>query len=265
MIEKNGHNVEFIFHVGARTDTAEFDQNIFNRLNLNFSKMICDASINFNIPLIYASSAATYGIGENGFDDNHTTINKLQPLNPYGESKNNFDKWIIEKKQKPNHWYGLKFFNVYGPNEYHKTRMASVIYHFYNQILSTKSISLFKSHHKEYQDGNQIRDFIYVKDVIKVMFFLFENYKNTDSGIYNLGTGKARTFNDLSEIIFETLRTKKAINYIDIPIDIRDKYQYFTEANMEKLKNIGYNENFISLEDGIVDYIQNYLIKGNYY
>jgi ADP-L-glycero-D-manno-heptose 6-epimerase len=184
-------------------------------------------------------------------------------LNPYGDSKNDFDNWALKQEEKPFFWAGLKFFNVYGPNEYHKSRMASVIWHAYRQILSNGSLKLFKSHKPEYQDGEQIRDFIYVKDLVDVCIFLMEHRKN--SGIYNLGTGKARSFNDLGKSTFTALNKPVQINYIDTPLDIRDKYQYFTEANMKKLIDIGYTKPFYTLEEGVKDYVQNYLVKGLYW
>ena len=257
-------NIELIIHFGARTDTTEMNKDIFDKLNLNYSKAIWKISVESNIPLIYASSAATYGAGESGYNDDHSIIPKLKPLNPYGESKNEFDKWVLQQETKPPYWIGLKFFNVFGPNEYHKGRMASVIFHAYNQIIATGKIKLFKSHKPEYKNGEQKRDFIYVKDVFKVIDFLFKNKDKVKSGIYNLGTGKARTFNDLAMSVFYALNKSPKIEYIDTPIDIRDKYQYFTQANMDKLRSQGYLEPFYSLEKGVIDYVQNYLVKGRY-
>jgi ADP-L-glycero-D-manno-heptose 6-epimerase len=262
-LDKNYTLVEFILHIGARTDTSEFDKKIFDELNLNYSKKTWEACCQYQIPLVYASSAATYGLGEYGYDDNEKNIPKLKPLNPYGESKNDFDKWVLEQKQKPFFWAGLKFFNVYGPNEYHKGRMASVIFHAYQQILKTGAIKLFRSHNPEFKDGEQMRDFIYVKDVVEVIMFLVNHRKN--SGIYNLGSGKARTFVDLAKNTFKSMNKKADISFIDTPSDIRNKYQYFTEAKMDKLKGIGYKKEFHSLEDGILDYVQSYLMKGKYY
>jgi ADP-L-glycero-D-manno-heptose 6-epimerase len=262
-LETNYSLVEFIIHIGARTDTTEFDKKIFDELNLNYSKQIWQACCQYQIPLVYASSAATYGLGEYGYIDDEKSIPKLKPLNPYGESKNDFDIWALEQKQKPFFWAGLKFFNVYGPNEYHKGRMASVIFHAYQQILKNNSIKLFRSHNPEYKDGEQMRDFVYVKDVLEVIMFLINHRK--DSGIYNMGSGKARTFVDLAKNTFQAMNKRDTISFIDTPADIRDKYQYFTEANMEKLRSIGYKKEFHSLEAGIKDYIRNYLMKGNYY
>ncbi len=262
-LDQNNREVEFLFHIGARTDTTEFNKEIFDTLNVNYSKHVWEACVKYQIPLVYASSAATYGLGELGYNDNESEIHLLKPLNPYGDSKNDFDNWALKQEEKPFFWVGLKFFNVYGPNEYHKSRMASVIWHAYRQILSNGSLKLFKSHKPEYQDGEQIRDFIYVKDLVDVCIFLMEHRKN--SGIYNLGTGKARSFNDLGKSTFTALDKPVQINYIDTPLDIRDKYQYFTEANMKKLIDIGYTKPFYTLEEGVKDYVQNYLVKGLYW
>jgi len=262
-LDKNNKHVEFIFHIGARTDTTEFDKTIFDKLNVEYSKKIWEACINYQIPVIYASSAATYGNGEFGYDDNQQTIPKLKPLNPYGDSKNDFDVWALQQEKQPFFWAGLKFFNVYGPNEFHKNRMASVIFHAYHQIKTSGKMRLFRSHKAEYTDGGQMRDFVYVKDVCNVIVFLMNHRKN--SGIYNLGSGKARTFLDLVKNTFSNMGVVEDISFIDTPIDIRDKYQYFTEANMNKLKSIGYTEKFHTLEEGIEDYVKNYLITEKYW
>ncbi len=262
-LEKNNREVEFFFHIGARTDTTEFDTAIFDELNLDYSKKVWEACVNYQIPLVYASSAATYGLGEHGYEDKEELISSLKPLNPYGDSKNDFDIWALNQSKKPFFFAGLKFFNVYGPNEYHKGRMASVIWHAYQQITKNGTLKLFKSHRSDFKDGEQMRDFIYVKDLIDVCIFLMEHRKN--SGIYNLGTGKARSFNDLGVATFQALGLTPTIEYIDTPADIRDKYQYFTEATMQKLRSIGYDKPFTSLEDGVEDYVQNYLVKQLYY
>ncbi len=261
-LKLNHKFVEFIFHIGARTDTTEFNYDIFEKLNVNYSKNIWHLSVEYGIPLIYASSAATYGSGELGYKDDESELEQLKPLNPYGISKYEFDKWAIKQEKKPYFWAGLKFFNVYGPNEYHKKRMASVVFHAYNQIKEKGRIQLFKSHKEGIAHGEQKRDFVYVKDVCDVLFFLMNNRKH--SGIYNLGTGKARTFKDLACSVFKAMNLQIDIEYIDTPEDIRDKYQYFTESEMTKLKSIGYNKEFTSLEDGIQDYIINYISKGKY-
>ena len=258
-----GEKVEFIFHLGARTDTAEFDKDLLNKMNTEYTKQIWEKCIQYQIPMVYASSAATYGLGEYGYDDNQENIPNLIPLNPYGESKNDFDKWAIEQEQQPFFWAGLKFFNVYGPNEYHKGRMASVIMHAFNQIDKTGAMKLFRSHNPEFKDGEQMRDFVYVKDVVDVCYFLMHHRR--DSAIYNLGSGKARTFLDLVRATFKAMDKKEDISFIDTPADIRDKYQYFTEANMAKLKSIGFTQEFTSLEDGVEDYVKNYLSSNSYY
>jgi ADP-L-glycero-D-manno-heptose 6-epimerase len=260
--DKNYNIVTDVIHIGARTDTTEKDINILNELNLNYTKAIWNICTKNNISLIYASSAATYGLGENGYDDDETKIPLLKPLNLYGESKNDFDIWALQQPQSPPHWQGLKFFNVYGPNEYHKGRMASVIFHSFHQINTNGKVKLFRSHNPNYTDGGQLRDFIYVKDVVNVIWFLFST--KIKSGIYNLGSGKARTFLDLANATFKALNIEPNIEFIETPIDIRDKYQYFTEANMNKLISAGYSKKFTSLEDGVNDYVTNYLLKGIY-
>jgi len=262
-LKENATEVSAIYHIGARTDTTEFDVAIFDKLNLNYSKdlwKICTAN---KIPFIYASSAATYGMGEFGFDDSHEVVEKLIPLNPYGDSKNDFDKWALAQEIQPPFWAGFKFFNVYGPNEFHKSRMASVIFHAVKQIKETAGMKLFRSHNPKFKDGEQLRDFVYVKDVVEVLTFMMETKK--ENGLYNLGSGKARTFNDLVNATFKALGKASAISYIDTPEDIRDKYQYFTQANMQKLKAVGYTKQFTTLESGVKDYVQHYLIDKNYY
>lgn len=256
-------NIEFVFHIGARTDTTEFNYAIHKKLNVEYSQKIWNYCVSNSIPLVYASSAATYGAGEFGYDDSHELPFKLKPLNPYGVSKNEFDKWALQESRQPPFWAGLKFFNVYGPNEYHKGRMASVIWHSFNQIRDNGMVKLFRSHRPDFKDGQQLRDFVYVVDVLKVCYWLMEN--QPASGLYNLGTGKARTFEDLVKATFAGLDREPKIEFIDMPEDIREKYQYFTEANMDKLKAAGYTEPFYSLEQGIDDYVRNYLVGGHYY
>ena len=259
---ENNKQVNAVIHIGARTDTAEFDVSVFNKLNLEYSKNIWNICTQNKIPLIYASSAATYGMGEQGYADDESKIKLLKPLNPYGESKNEFDKWVIDQKEFPPQWQGLKFFNVYVPSEYHKGRMASVIFHAFHQIKKTGKVKLFKSHHSDYKDGEQLRDFVYVKDVVEVIWFLFSN--KTTNGIFNLGSGTARTFKDLALSVFKAMNLTEQIEYIDTPMDIRDKYQYFTKADMKKLISSGYSKKFNSLEAGINDYVKNYLLTGRY-
>ena len=260
-LDKNYELVDFIFHIGAKTDTSEFDTVLLNRMNTQYTKDIWTRCIQYQIPLVYASSAATYGLGEIGYDDDESKIHLLKPLNPYGQSKQDFDVWALQQKDKPFFWAGLKFFNVYGPNEHHKGRMASVIWHAFNQIGKTDKMKLFRSHNPQFKDGEQMRDFVYVKDVVEVCIFLMHHRKK--SGIYNLGSGKARTFLDLTKSVFKAMGKKENIEFIDTPVDIRDKYQYFTEANMKKLKKIGYTKPFQSLEEGTDDYVKNYLMNNS--
>lgn len=262
-LDKHYEFVEFIFHIGARTDTTECDRGIFEKLNVSYSKKIWEACVKYQIPLVYASSAATYGLGEYGYKDDESIIPRLKPLNPYGDSKNEFDIWALNQKEKPFFWAGLKFFNVYGPNEYHKGRMASVIFHAFNQIKNNGKMKLFRSHRPDFKDGEQMRDFVYVKDVVEVIMFLMHHRKNP--GIYNLGSGKARTFLDLARNTFRSMGKQENIEFVDTPADIRDKYQYFTEASMEKLLAAGYTKGFTSLEEGVSDYVKNYLTTGRYY
>ena len=258
-LEENEKQIQFVFHLGARTDTTEFDTAVLDELNLNYSRQLWRLCVKYGLPLVYASSAATYGMGEHGYEDKHEVVKKLNPLNPYGVSKNEFDKWALSEDKQPYFWAGLKFFNVYGPNENHKGRMASVVWHTFNQVSETGAMKLFRSHHEDYKDGAQLRDFIYVNDVAEVLYFLMHHRK--DSGLYNLGTGQARTFLDLATATFSAMGKEPNISFIDTPVDIREKYQYFTEANMDKLRAIGYDAEFTSLEEGVKDYVQGYLMK----
>jgi len=260
--EKMASQVDVVFHLGARTDTISEDVAVFNSLNLQYSKdiwRICTAN---QIPLVYASSAATYGDGAFGFSDDHAVVSKLKPLNAYAQSKQDFDQWVLTQKNTPPRWYGLKFFNVYGPNEYHKARMASVIFHAFHQIRDTGRLKLFKSHRPEWKDGGQERDFIYVKDVLEMVWNVYE--LKPESALYNVGTGKARTFKDLGDSTFAALGLESNIEYIDMPIDLREKYQYFTEADMSKWINAKLPLPATSLEEGVKDYIQYYLNPSRY-
>jgi ADP-L-glycero-D-manno-heptose 6-epimerase len=260
--------VSFVFHLGARTDTTEFNYAIHEELNVQYSQKMWNWCTLHQVPLVYASSAATYGNGELGYNDDHAIVNQLQPLNPYGVSKNEFDKWALQQTEQPPFWAGLKFFNVYGPNENHKARMASVIFHSFHQIQKDGLVKLFRSHKEGFKDGEQLRDFVYVKDVVKVLYWLMERSEfemervKFTNGLYNLGTGKARSFTDLVKATFAGLDKEARIEFIDMPEDIRDKYQYFTEANMAKLQSEGYDEPFYSLEEGVGDYVRNYLKVG---
>lgn len=262
-LQQEKPSIAFIFHLGARTDTTEFNYAIHQHLNVEYSQKIWNYATHNKIPLVYASSAATYGEGELGYNDDHDIIDRLHPLNPYGISKNEFDKWVLHQSAHPPFWAGLKFFNVYGPNEYHKGRMASVIFHAFNQIRASGKVKLFRSHKEGYENGEQLRDFIYVKDIISICFWLMQN--QPASAIYNAGTGTARSFNDLVKSTFAGLDLQPVIEYIDIPEDIRERYQYFTEADMDKLKDAGYTNEFYSLEKGVADYVRNYLSKNSFY
>ena len=262
-LDRSHDDVSFVFHLGARTDTTEKDWSIFEKLNLNYSKSLWERCARYGIPMVYASSAATYGGGELGYDDRHELAYRLQPLNPYGVSKNEFDKWALQQKEAPPLWAGLKFFNVYGPNEYHKGRMASVVFHTVNQIRETGKMRLFRSHRPDYQDGHQQRDFIYVKDVVDICYFLLTNPVN--NGLYNVGSGLARTFLDLARATFRAMGLEPDIEFIDTPEDIRDTYQYFTQATMQKLRDAGYSKPFYSLEEGVRDYVKEYLMHQKTY
>ena len=261
-LEMNSSQVECVIHLGARTDTTETRWEIFQELNLNYTKEVWNACALYQIPLIYASSAATYGAGEHGYSDSHALVEKLEPLNLYGISKNELDKWVLaqeeEEERMPPFWAGLKFFNVYGPNEYHKGRMASVVFHAFRQINESGRVKLFRSHRPDFKDGQQLRDFVYVKDLVKVISFLMRY--QPQSGLYNVGTGKARSFYDLAVNTFKAMGRTPDIEFIDTPLDIRDKYQYFTEADISKLRRAGYDEAFYSLEEGVADYVGNYLL-----
>ena len=256
--------IDAIIHLGARTDTTEFDYAVHAELNVKYSKALWLYATEKQIPFIYASSAATYGSGEQGYNDSHEILDELVPLNPYGVSKNEFDKWAIAQTNQPPVWTGLKFFNVYGPNEGHKGRMASVIFHAFNQIKESGLVKLFKSHRPDFNDGEQLRDFVYVKDVVKVIGWMLhemfaQQWSKEKNGLYNLGTGQARSFYDLAANTFIAQGLQPNIAFIDMPLDIRDKYQYFTEANMNKLRTAGYTAPFSSLEEGVGDYVKNYL------
>jgi ADP-L-glycero-D-manno-heptose 6-epimerase len=261
-LEINGDKVQFVFHIGARTRTNEFDWNVLNELNVNYSKSVWNLCTQHSIPLVYASSAATYGNGEQGFSDDPTKIMSLKPMNPYGESKQIFDLWMLNQTETPPFWAGFKFFNVFGPNEYHKGRMASVVFHAYNQIQEKGQVSLFKSYKPEYPDGAQKRDFVYVKDVINVLIFEMETRKN--SGLFNLGSGQSHTFLELANAVYEALGIDPNISYIDMPEDIRDNYQYFTEADESRLIQSGYHLGFTEFKVAVFDYVQNYLQTKTY-
>ncbi len=263
-LKKNEKIIDVVIHFGAITSTTETNAKEIIKNNIELSLLLWNWCSKHKKRIIYASSAATYGNGENGFNDTNS-LNKLcelKPLNLYGWSKHIIDKYFIESsvnKIRPKQWIGLKFFNVYGPNEYHKGAMQSIIFKIFKKIESNKKVNLFKSHNEKYKDGEQLRDFIYVKDILKIIQWFIVNKKI--NGIFNIGTGKARTFNDLAQNVFKYTNKKKIIHFIDTPIEIRNKYQYFTEANVCNLRRIGYSKKFYSLEEGIEDYIKTYLLK----
>jgi ADP-L-glycero-D-manno-heptose 6-epimerase len=256
-LDRYGDTVKAVIHLGACTDTTEQNVDYFMQINFTYSKSLWRFCSERSIPYLYASSAATYGAGESGYSDDESQITSLKPLNPYGWSKQIFDRWVLKQKQSPPLWYGFKFFNVYGPNEYHKGPMASIMYHAYRQATEQGVIRLFKSHRKDCEHGEQKRDFIYVKDVVDVLHFFLQS--GAESGIYNVGTGTARSYNDLAAAIFSTLNRETSIEYIDMPENLRNQYQYFTEARVEKLKNAGFQGSLHSLESGIEDYVSRYL------
>lgn len=261
-LDKHHDRIDHIFHLGARTDTTEKTTEIFDILNLNYSKSVWKQCCQYRIPLTYASSAATYGDGQKGYEDNHSLPMELRPLNPYGDSKNEFDKWALEQENQPPQWVGFKFFNVYGPNEYHKGRMASVIFHAFNQIRQTGGMKLFRSHNPKYKDGHQSRDFIYVKDITEICLYALQH--RCKSGLYNAGTGTSRTFLDLVKATFNAMSIEPAISFIDTPIDIRETYQYFTEATMDKWRQTGYTHSFTGLEEGVTEYVEKFLMSDGY-
>lgn len=253
-----GHKTSHVIHMGACSDTMQQNFDYLYQNNFEYTKILWEFCTKQKISFLYASSAATYGDGGVGFDD-QTDISKLRPLNGYGYSKQLFDLWAERQTQRPAQYAGFKFFNVYGPNEYHKGSMASVVFHGYHSIKQSGVIKLFKSYQKPYKNGGQLRDFIYVKDICSVIRFMMEN--PAINGLFNLGTGRARTFESLGKAVFSALGLSANIEYIDMPENLRPKYQYFTEAAMDKLRNVGYTRPFYSLEDGVSDYVTNYLEK----
>ena len=261
-------NVSAVIHMGAISATTESNFNRLLQSNIRFSQALWHWCAENKVPFIYASSAATYGDGSVGYDDDESELDKLNPLNAYGYSKHFFDRWVqleLSKNQPtPPQWCGLKFFNVYGPNEYHKGRMASVAFHAFNQFKETNQIKLFKSEHPSYVDGMQVRDFIYVKDAVKIIIFFLNN--NNFSGLYNAGTGNAETFKALAEaVLINTKGQPNDIKYIEMPNDLKGKYQYYTQATMNKINSIGFNDNFMNLKEGVTDYLENYLLTSDRY
>ncbi|MFI4912019.1 MAG: ADP-glyceromanno-heptose 6-epimerase [Sedimentisphaeraceae bacterium JB056] len=250
-----------VIHMGACSSTTETDCSFLINNNYQYTKELCNWSLENNARFIYASSAATYGDGDKGFDDNIDLIDELEPLNMYGYSKHIFDKWAM-KSGAIDHIAGLKFFNVFGPNEYHKANMISFVLRAYQQIKETGKVKLFKSHRSDYKDGEQLRDFVYIKDVVDMTLFFLDNPET--NGIYNIGTGQARSWNDLSAAVFEAMSMEPNIEYIPMPEILQGKYQYYTKADIKKLKNAGYDKPVTSLENAVTDYVQNYIARNDY-
>ncbi|MCK5882447.1 MAG: ADP-glyceromanno-heptose 6-epimerase [Bacteriovoracaceae bacterium] len=252
-----------IFHMGACSATTELDMDYLYDNNIAYSQQLFDIAANLDLPIAYASSAATYGAGEFGYDDDHDSISKYLPLNRYGYSKQFFDEWVLRQEIAPSKWFGLKFFNVYGPNEYHKGSMSSIVSKAFAQIKEGGIVKLFQSHKEGYADGEQLRDFIYAIDVARAMIALIDNTKSKDSGIYNMGTGEARSFKDLVVATFNALDIRPNIEFVPMPDELQGQYQYYTQANMSKFKTLFPDFSFHSLEDGVKDYVQSYLSKEN--
>jgi ADP-L-glycero-D-manno-heptose 6-epimerase len=269
--EANAEKITGIVHMGACSATRETDGDFLMENNYGYSKKLWEFASKRKLNYVYASSAATYGLGELGYNDDMAPdeLQKLRPLTKYGYSKKIFDDWTLKQKHTPKQWAGLKFFNVYGPQEYHKGQMASMVFHTFNQYKKTGKVKLFKSYKEKYEDGGQSRDFVYIKDVVDVIYFLLT--EEITSGIYNIGTGKARSFLDLSMSTIgfvsenKKITVKDVVEFIPMPDDFFGEYQYFTEASMEKLKKTGYNKKFYDLENGIKDYVTNYLSQEDPY
>jgi ADP-L-glycero-D-manno-heptose 6-epimerase len=254
-------STEAVFHLGACSSTTETDASFLMENNFEYTRQLAQWTTEENIRFIYASSAATYGDGENGFADDEEKLEILKPLNPYGYSKQLFDLWA-KRNGLLGKIVGLKYFNVFGPNEYHKADMRSFVLKAFEQINSTGKVRLFKSHKPDYRDGEQKRDFLYVKDAVDMTLFFFDNPDT--SGIYNLGAGVARSWNDLAKAVFAAMGKKPNIEYIDMPDSVRNQYQYFTEADITKLRDIGYDKQITSLEESIRDYVTQYLEQDAY-
>jgi ADP-L-glycero-D-manno-heptose 6-epimerase len=263
---KKAKPLRAIYHMGACSDTTELDMDFLYQNNTEFTNKLLGLAAQKDIPIVYASSAATYGSGEQGYADDHAQIPNLRPLNKYGYSKQLSDEWILRQKKKPKVWFGVKFFNVFGPHEYHKGKMSSVVFQSFNQIKDVGEVKLFKSHRPDFRDGEQLRDFVYVKDVVRAMVELVAagKKKPTLSGIYNLGTGQARSFHDLVKATFTAMDKKPNIKFIDMPEELRNQYQYYTQAEMGKLKKALPKFKFLSLEDAVSDYVREHLAKVPY-
>ncbi len=259
------YKVDTIYHMGACSSTTESNMDYLIENNVEYSKSIGKWCIKNNTKYIYASSAATYGNGSEGFDDDIETIPKLKPLNKYGLSKQMFDMWVIENKLN-NKFVGLKYFNVFGPNEYHKGDMRSMVNKAFSQINETGKLKLFKSLQPDYKDGEQMRDFIYVKDAVEMTLFFdpFNETGKNETGIFNIGSGATATWLDAANAVFKALGKEPKIEFIDIPENIREQYQYYSKANINKLRGAGFENKITSLDDSIEDYVKKYLVKGNY-
>ena len=257
--------VDAVYHMGACSSTTEKNIDFLMSNNVEYSQILFSFCAHYDVPICYASSAATYGAGENGYKDDESEISKLMPLNAYGYSKQLMDEWALAQERVPSRWFGVKFFNVYGPNEYHKESMRSVVNQAYEQIESSGSVKLFKSHNPDYKDGEQLRDFVYVKDVVDAMCELMHRDHGGKNGIYNLGHGHARSFKDLVLATFKAVGKESNINYIDMPESLRGQYQYYTNAEMEKFNSVFPDFRFHSLEEGVLDYVQNHLMQNDSY
>lgn len=266
-IWKKQGGLKAIYHMGACSDTTELNMDFLYKNNTEFTNKLLTLAATKNIPIVYASSAATYGAGEQGYSDNHKGIPALKPLNKYGYSKQLSDEWILKQTKKPKVWFGVKFFNVFGPNEYHKGKMSSVVFQSFNQIKDVGEVKLFKSHRPDFKDGEQLRDFVYVKDVVRAMIELIDagKKKPSISGIYNLGTGEARSFHDLVKATYAAMDVAPKIKFIDMPVELRNQYQYFTQADMSKLKKALPKFKFMKLEDAVSDYVKNHLAQPDAY
>lgn len=265
-LAENSERIEAVFHMGACSTTTERDADYLMDNNVLFSRQLWSYCVKHKIPFLYASSAATYGAEENEFIDSHQTNDRLKPINKYGWSKHLFDAWALKQKETPPAWFGFKFFNVYGPQEYHKGPQASVVYHAFPQVRDNGRLRLFKSHRPEIAHGNQRRDFVYVKDVVNVMMHFWKNVRSIPSGLYNLGTGEARSFQELGNAVFEAMGEKPVFDWIDMPQSLQKQYQYFTQADLRKLRETAaYTQPFHSLEEGVSDYVKNYLLQDDAY
>jgi ADP-L-glycero-D-manno-heptose 6-epimerase len=266
-VEQDGlKNCEAIYHMGACSSTTETDMDFLLQNNFHYSQFLFRYATELDIPICYASSAATYGNGEFGYHDSHEQLARLRPLNKYGYSKHLMDQWVLRRSEKPTRWYGVKFFNVFGPNEYHKEGMRSLVVKAYEQIQRTGKVELFKSYRSEYSDGGQLRDFVYVQDVVDAMLGLMNpEMVHPNPGIYNIGMGVAHSFQQLVECVFKNLGLETQIKYIDMPEELKGQYQYFTQANMLKLKGEMPDFEFNSLQKSVDHYLNSFLKTDNWY